>query len=629
MALNSKSETSLAKKGLWLLLPCAFVQIVLLFFMLVVYQETEFYALRAAQDKEVADNVRTFVFDGLATLRCARRLIEGITPDPPVGECDRLMQKFAADGEQLCKDWSEFAQRRARIVTIKDQKKLDDAAKDLGSRPAWVRAVTTTMAQAVQSAKQFELWRQSGAAKSDLSGARPSARRLWGAAQSGLYSFVMYQDGSGVDPPQSQSRIRTYSMIFMITASALNLFLLLFLGFSFSRDVIDRLRIMLENTQRLAGDQFLLPLVKGTDEIARVDSVFHEMAQTLTKNTHAHKAMLDNAQDVICSLDNQGRFVAVSAAVEKVFATSADKLLGMPLIDSMEANDQPVAAQKLLDAVSSSQNPFEIKMLRPNGTSVDILMSVNYSKQDRSYFCVAHDISEIKRARRLQQELVQMVSHDLRSPLSALSHFHDLLETGMLGRIEEDGFEQINTANRIASHMLTLINQLLDFDRLESGMLELDRVECKLSDIMERAFDSVRAFAENEGVEVVYAGPSEIMMYADEHRLIQVIVNLVSNAIKFSTRGKRVIVDANKSAIVTEIRVSDQGRGIPEDKLGFVFDRFSQVKASDATAKGGSGLGLSICKALVELHGGDISVESQEGKGSVFSFRIPNEGAKP
>ena len=171
--------------------------------------------------------------------------------------------------------------------------------------------------------------------------------------------------------------------------------------------------------------------------------------------------------------------------------------------------------------------------------------------------------------------------------------------------------------------MLSLTKDILDMDKIESGMIVLTRSEVDLSELFQQCADSLSWQASAKGI-TIELEPISTTMMADGDRIAQVLINLLNNAVKFSPENSKIRVLAKQLEDSVEIIVQDQGRGIPANKVASIFDRFAQVEATDATEKHGTGLGLAICKSLVELHGGTIKVESEEGKGSAFSFNIPN-----
>lgn len=197
-----------------------------------------------------------------------------------------------------------------------------------------------------------------------------------------------------------------------------------------------------------------------------------------------------------------------------------------------------------------------------------------------------------------------------------------MLLAGMFGDMTSEAKHVINIAEKSSTRLIRLVNDLLDMEKLESGKLDMFMEETDVNAIVETSVENVKYFAEDHGVNLIV--PSvQLNFVADGERLVQVMVNLLSNAIKFSERGHDVTVAVVATDQNVEFRISDTGRGIPEEHIGKLFNRFTQVEKADATKKKGSGLGLAICKAIIEEHAGQIGVESELGKGSTFWFRVP------
>jgi signal transduction histidine kinase len=201
-----------------------------------------------------------------------------------------------------------------------------------------------------------------------------------------------------------------------------------------------------------------------------------------------------------------------------------------------------------------------------------------------------------------------------------------MLMVGALGPQTENAQKAITIAERSATRLIGLVNDLLDAEKLEAGKLDMQFELRPLYPILEMSVESVKAFADDHNVTIQYAQtPSQV--YADDHRVVQVLINLLSNAIKYSPKGSTVRIDVVSGSDMDEVRITDQGRGIPPSHVNSLFQRFKQVERSDATAKGGTGLGLVICKAIIEQHMGSIGVESEMGRGSTFWFKLPNRDA--
>ena len=231
--------------------------------------------------------------------------------------------------------------------------------------------------------------------------------------------------------------------------------------------------------------------------------------------------------------------------------------------------------------------------------------------------------NEAELANRLKDEFLATISHELRTPLNAIMGWSHLLRAGNL---DHDTVKRaIETIHRNAEAQNKLISDLLDVSRIISGKLPLDRHPIDLSLIVRAAMDSARPAAEAKGVELhSFIESDQELVFGDANRLQQVVWNLISNAIKFTPAAGRVEVRLQRAANQVSITVRDSGIGISPDFLPYVFDRFRQADAASTRAQGGLGLGLSIVRHLVELHGGTVIAESEgEGKGATFIVRLP------
>lgn len=230
-----------------------------------------------------------------------------------------------------------------------------------------------------------------------------------------------------------------------------------------------------------------------------------------------------------------------------------------------------------------------------------------------------------QRATRLKDEFLATLSHELRTPLSAILGWTQLLLRGATSKGPEEQRRAIEIIDRNARAQVQLIDDLLDLSRIMTGKLRLDLHQVSFSTIVEAAVDSARPAAEAKGIRLkAIMGAGRDVVSADGARLQQVVWNLLTNAIKFTPKGGQVQVLLQRVNSHLELNVSDTGIGIPSSYLPHVFDRFSQKDTSTTRAFGGLGLGLAICKQLVELHGGVITAVSEgEGKGATFSVHLP------
>jgi signal transduction histidine kinase len=231
---------------------------------------------------------------------------------------------------------------------------------------------------------------------------------------------------------------------------------------------------------------------------------------------------------------------------------------------------------------------------------------------------------ELKKLDQMKTDFVSTVSHELRTPLTSIKNAVDLLAKEKDWLLPEVQQRFLSMASRNIDRLARMINDVLDVSKLEAGKLELHLSEVSLSNVIRNVMATFQpqASANSIKLEVVYP---EVLpsVYGDPDRIEQVLCNLISNAFKFTPKGGRIVVSAKSGPQFVKVSVTDTGIGIPPDDQGRIFERFYQVGDSLTRTSTGTGLGLSIAKQLVEAHGGSMSLESEVGNGSCFSFTLP------
>ncbi len=231
-----------------------------------------------------------------------------------------------------------------------------------------------------------------------------------------------------------------------------------------------------------------------------------------------------------------------------------------------------------------------------------------------------HMATRLREIDQMKEQFYATVSHELRSPLTSARESASLLQEGGLGPLTEKQQKLVGIIHNSADRLLRLVNEIMDLSRLSAGLLPLERQAFDVTRAVRRAVKEMRVQAEERGVAVTWeAGPGGFEVVADEDRVVQVLINLVANGIRFTPAGGSVTVRLADAGPEVAITVEDTGAGIPADKLGLVFERYRQAH----TGKGGTGLGLAIVRGLVEAHGGHVRVESEEGKGTRFTVTLP------
>jgi signal transduction histidine kinase len=224
---------------------------------------------------------------------------------------------------------------------------------------------------------------------------------------------------------------------------------------------------------------------------------------------------------------------------------------------------------------------------------------------------------------RLKSEFLATMSHELRTPLNSILGFTGILLMGLPGPLNDEQLKQLGMVNSSAKLLLALINDLLDLSRIESGKMEVYRQWFTLQEVIEEVYRSLEPQWSIKGLTVSRHLPAEpVRLYSDRKKCYQIVLNLVNNAIKFTEAGSVDVACAKNDSFV-EVAVRDTGIGIKKENMVLLFEAFRQVDGSARRNFEGSGLGLHLCKRLLGLLGGDIKAESEFGRGSCFTFRLP------
>lgn len=236
---------------------------------------------------------------------------------------------------------------------------------------------------------------------------------------------------------------------------------------------------------------------------------------------------------------------------------------------------------------------------------------------------IMRDLSEWKKLDRMKNEFVSTVSHELRTPLTSIRGALGLLEAGVTGALSEKGIDLVHVARENCERLIRLINDMLDLDKIEAGVLSLDLADVTPGDILNATLDGIAGMAVVYGIRLEKDVQATMRIRVDRDRIVQVLTNLVSNAIKFAPTGSTVRVTVSATNERVRLAVENPGQGIPAADRGTLFRRFQQLDGADNRARGGTGLGLAIAKAIVEQHEGQIGFESEPGVKTTFGFDLP------
>jgi PAS domain S-box-containing protein len=398
---------------------------------------------------------------------------------------------------------------------------------------------------------------------------------------------------------------------------------------------------------RDAQDVIIGYLLIGTDNTARkeVEEEQKKSDQRLRDQQFYTRSLIESNIDALMTTDPAGIITDVNKQMEALTGATRDELIGAPFKDCFT---DPARAEAGIKRVLSEKSVTDYELTARARGGKQTVVSYNATtfydrnRKLQGVFAAARDVTERKRveaelqqakaaaesASRAKSDFLASMSHEIRTPMNAIMGIADLLAKTALTP-EQDKFVQI--FRRSGDNLLNLINDILDLSKVESSQLDLEQTGFSLNDHLEKVIEMVAPRAHEKGLTLtceIDPGVNTDLM-GDPTRLRQVLLNLLGNAIKFTRAGgvSLKVEPHNDPAAPTALRfiVSDTGIGIAEDKLGQVFERFTQADSSTTRRFGGSGLGLTISRQLVELMGGRIWVKSEVDKGSVFAFELPFE----
>src|ERR1700693_6402297 len=376
--------------------------------------------------------------------------------------------------------------------------------------------------------------------------------------------------------------------------------------------------------------------------------------QLLQESEERHRKLFDNNPHPTWVFDRETlRFLAVNDAAVRKYGYSSDEFLKMTIKDIRPPEDVPALLESVGSVREGNEGSGIWRHRRKDGTNIDVeITSYALSFADRAAeVVVAVDVTqrkrdeaekrkfidklaasnqelelrnrEVERATRLKSKFLASMSHELRTPLNAIVGFSDLLADGTPGELNDKQKRFVNHIKQGSAHLLQLINDILDLSKIEAGQLELRTEEFLVRDALPEVLSTIHPLAMAKNIRVEQKVDSNSLVKSDRVRFKQILYNLLSNAVKFTPKAGLITIECVDVRDFVRVSVTDTGIGMRAEDQAVVFEEFRQVEGNTDTANEGTGLGLAITKRLVEQQGGKISLESEPGKGSRFTFTLP------
>lgn len=446
--------------------------------------------------------------------------------------------------------------------------------------------------------------------------------------------YFLYFDKKVLLDSEGNISLMYYGLIFLtVVLSAIA-------AYYFSKSIIQPITHFIQSATEIARGNFSRKVpVESEDEIGRLAKIFNYMVKELRRldemnlnkiinEKNKTETILKNIADGVIVADPQNRIVLFNFVAENWFDLGGKDIVGKPIQDVVRNEALSQFISETAHNHERVPQSIEIALESREGWKTTILQAraariVNEKGKLVGIVAILRDVTREKEIDQLKTELVSMVAHELRSPLTCISGFSELLLDPAVTREQAEEYASIimKESNRLSD----LINKFLDISKIESGKSQVRKSPVDMKLLVEKVLDFNGQLAEKKHIRLNFEAPAEVsLIHVDRDMMEQVILNLFSNAVKYSPENAEVslkIIENDENLVV---QVADTGYGISEKALPHIFEKFYRITDNENVQDiMGSGLGLALVKEIVEIHGGKIQVESKLGEGSTFTVTLP------
>ena len=416
----------------------------------------------------------------------------------------------------------------------------------------------------------------------------------------------------------------------LTSATILALCITALLGNLLSRTFTGPIKEVTSKAERLAkGDFGQTIAVKSRDEVGQLTEMFNYLTVRLkstldemSREKNKVEAILTNMTDGIIAVNAEGVVIHANPAAYKIFNIREEDLYNRNFDDAAEKLDLGITFN---DILNDSDNNYNILSINNLIIKISVVQIINEHNKAEGAMLVLQDVTEQEKLDKMRKEFVANVSHELRTPLTTIRSYTETLLDGALDN-KEYTLNFLKVINSESERMTRLVKDLLQLSKLDYDKMEWNMKSLSILNILRDCVVKMEMAAKQKNQSLSFEAIGELCeINGDKDRIEQVIINIISNAIKYTPENGSIKVTAKRLKDSVEIRIADSGIGIPKDDLPRLFERFYRVDKARSRSMGGTGLGLSIAKNIVEAHKGSIRIESEYGKGSEVIINFPCE----
>lgn len=409
----------------------------------------------------------------------------------------------------------------------------------------------------------------------------------------------------------------------------------------FTRSIVKPAEKLTETVRNIGKGRLDLKTdILTDDEFGELSREFNKMTERLRRFEEMNiekiiaekqkaETIVENISDAIIVCDRENKILLANEAARKLLKIDVKNVEGL---DCNSIKDEKIRSIILNPNLEEYQKQPYILFkdgekeiyIRPRISEIPLP-----GGEKLGTVLILQDVTQFKLLDKMKSEFMATVSHEFRTPLTSINMSIDLLRQGVVGKLTSEQKDLIDSTKHDAERLTKLVRELLELSRLESGKIQLKEELISINDVIRDTIQPLILQFKEKGVELILSLNDNIPSFVGDFRQFGwVVSNLVNNALRYTQEGGKVEIRTNIVDNFIQVQVIDTGRGIPKENINKIFDKFVQLKESMETTPGSVGLGLSIAKEIVEMYGGNIWVESELGKGSVFTFSIPIERKK-